>query len=86
VVRNGSSSRTCSKGQDNSGVAAEEPSGLIGAENWLSGSADLKTLDNKLWAVLEDYGVVRASQQPEEPEEIPCEGSDRDPPWRRRVR
>jgi len=22
--------------------------------NWLSGSADLKTLDNKLWAVLED--------------------------------
>jgi len=30
VVRNGSSSRTqfCPKGQDNSGVAADEPSGL----------------------------------------------------------
>jgi hypothetical protein len=27
---------------------------FISAENWLSGSADLKTLDNKLWAVLED--------------------------------
>jgi len=24
------------------------------AEKWLSGSDDLKTLDNKLWAVLED--------------------------------
>jgi hypothetical protein len=24
------------------------------AENWLSGSTDLKPLDNKLWAVLED--------------------------------
>jgi hypothetical protein len=27
---------------------------FISAENWLSGSADLKILDNKLWAVLED--------------------------------
>ena len=27
---------------------------FISAENWLLGSADLKTLDNKLWAVLED--------------------------------
>jgi len=27
---------------------------FINAENWLSGSADLKTLDNKPWAVLED--------------------------------
>jgi len=27
---------------------------FISAENWLSGSADFKTLDNKLWAVLED--------------------------------
>jgi hypothetical protein len=26
----------------------------MNAENWLSGSADLKTLDNKPWAVLED--------------------------------
>jgi hypothetical protein len=25
----------------------------ISAENWLLGSADLKTLDNKLWAILE---------------------------------
>jgi DNA mismatch repair ATPase MutL len=27
---------------------------FISTENWLSGSAHLKTLDNKLWAVLED--------------------------------
>jgi len=27
---------------------------FISAQNWLSGSADLKSLDNKLWAVLED--------------------------------
>ena len=27
---------------------------FISAENWLSGSADLKTRNNKLWAVLED--------------------------------
>jgi hypothetical protein len=27
---------------------------FISAENWLSGSADFKTLDKKLWAVLED--------------------------------
>ena len=27
---------------------------FISAENWLSGSEDLKTLDNKLWAALED--------------------------------
>jgi len=27
---------------------------FISAENWLSGSAGLKTLDNKLWAVFDD--------------------------------
>jgi len=27
---------------------------FINAENWLSGSADLKTLNNKLWPLLED--------------------------------
>jgi len=26
----------------------------ISAESWLLGNADLKTLDNKLWAVLKD--------------------------------
>jgi hypothetical protein len=43
---------SCPKGQENSGVAVEKPSGLH--QHWLSVSADLKTLDNKLWAVLED--------------------------------
>jgi len=27
---------------------------FISAENWLLGSADLKTLDKKPWAILED--------------------------------
>jgi hypothetical protein len=27
---------------------------FISGKNWLSGNTDLKTLDNKLWAVLED--------------------------------
>jgi hypothetical protein len=27
---------------------------FISAENWISASADLKPLDNNLWAVLED--------------------------------
>jgi len=50
---------------------------FISAENWPSGSADLKPLDNKLWTVLED---MEASQQPGEPEEIPCKDSIRDLP------
>jgi len=29
---------------------------FIIAKNWLSGSADLKPLDNKLWAILEGMG------------------------------
>jgi hypothetical protein len=32
---------------------------FISAENWLLGSADLKTLDNKLWAVLEDMACQK---------------------------
>jgi hypothetical protein len=31
-----------------------------GAENWFSGSADLKTLDNKLWALLEGKACTTA--------------------------
>jgi hypothetical protein len=30
---------------------------FISTESWLSGSADIKTLDNKLWAVLEDLSA-----------------------------
>ena len=53
---------------------------FISAEGWPSVSAGLNTLDNKLWALFGGHGVPRASQQPLEPEEIPCEGSGRDPP------
>ena len=45
---------SCPKGPDNSGVLRSNLLAFISAENWPSGTADLKTLDNKLWAVLED--------------------------------
>jgi len=32
---------------------------FISAENWLSGNADFKPLDNKLWAVLEDMSCQK---------------------------
>jgi hypothetical protein len=35
-------------------VAVEESLAFFSAENWLSGNADVKTLDNKLWVVFED--------------------------------
>jgi len=53
---------------------------FISAENWLSGSADLKTLENKTVGCFRGHGMPRTSQQPGEPKEIPCKGSDRDPP------
>jgi len=49
---------------------------FISAEDWPSGSPDLKPLDYKLWAILEDM----ACQKPGQPEEIPRESSGRDPP------
>jgi len=53
---------------------------FISAENWLLGSADLQTLDNKTVGCFGGHGVPKASQQPGEPEENPCEGISRDPP------
>jgi hypothetical protein len=32
---------------------------FISPENWYSGSANLKTLDNKLWAILEDMACQK---------------------------
>jgi hypothetical protein len=32
---------------------------FISTENWLSGSTHLKTLDNKLWAILEDMACQK---------------------------
>jgi hypothetical protein len=56
MVRNGSSSRThlLPIRPDNSGVAAGNVPAFMSAEDWLMGSVDIKTLDSKLWAVLED--------------------------------
>jgi hypothetical protein len=45
---------SCPQGQDDSGVAAEERSGLYQRRSWPSGSPDLNLLDYKLWAVVED--------------------------------
>jgi len=52
---------------------------FISTEDWSSGSPDLTPLDYNLWAVLED-GLLKALQQPGQPEEIPHESSGRDPP------
>jgi hypothetical protein len=52
---------------------------FISAENWSSRSPYLNPLNYNLWAVLED-GLLKALQQPGQPEEIPHESSSRDPP------
>ena len=38
---------------------------FISAESWLSGSADLRTMDNTLWAVLEDMAWRKRLNSPE---------------------
>jgi hypothetical protein len=38
---------------------------FISAGNWLSGSADLKTMDKKLWALLEDMACRKHHNSPE---------------------
>jgi hypothetical protein len=48
---------------------------FIRAENWLSGSADLKPLDNKLWAVLEDMACRKRHNSLEGLRRIPCEAA-----------
>ena len=68
------------KGQDISGVAVEERSGLHQCQEFVFWSTYLRPLDNKLWDVLEDMTCQTVSQQPRDPEEIPFEGSSRDPP------
>jgi hypothetical protein len=45
---------SCPQGQDNLRVAGRNVLAFISAEDWLSGSPDLKPLDYKLWVVLED--------------------------------
>jgi hypothetical protein len=45
---------SCPKAKTNQECLGRNLLAFINAKNWLSGSADLKPLDNKLWAVLED--------------------------------
>jgi len=45
---------SCPKGLDNSGVAAEEPTGLHQRRELAFGVCRPKPLDNKVWVVLED--------------------------------
>ena len=47
------------KSQDDSGVAAEERSGLYQHRVWPSGSPDLNPQDHKLWAVLKDMACQK---------------------------
>jgi hypothetical protein len=61
VVINGSPSRTqfLPKRQDDSGVVAEECSGLYQGRGWPSANPDLNARDCKLWAVLKDMACQR---------------------------
>jgi hypothetical protein len=70
---------SCPKGQDNSGVAAEEPSGLHQRRDLPFGECRPQNPGHKTVGCFGEHGVLKVSQQPGEPEEIPCEGSGRDP-------
>jgi hypothetical protein len=62
VVRNGSSSRTQflpQKAKTTQEWLRRNLPAFISAENWLSGSADLATLDNKLRALSEDMACQK---------------------------
>jgi hypothetical protein len=44
-------------------------------ENWLAGSEDLKTLDNKLWAVLENMVCQKRHKSLESSRDPPGDGA-----------
>jgi len=71
---------TCPKDEDNSGVAAEEPSGLHQRREVAFGECRPETPGQETVGCFGGHGMRKASQQPGEPEEIPCESSSRDPP------
>ena len=82
VVRNGSSSRTqfLPKSEDDSGVAAEERSGLYQRRGLALGESKPQPPELKLVGFLEVMACQKASRQPGQSEEIPRESSGRDPP------
>ena len=69
---------SCPKGQDNSGVAAEEPSGVHQRWELVSGECRPQNPGQKTVGCFGGHGVPKASQQPVEREE--------DPLWRQRQR
>jgi len=71
---------SCSKGQDNSRVAAEEPSGLHQRRELAFGKCRLQTPGQYTVGCFGGHVVPKASQQPAGPDEIPCVGSVGDPP------
>ena len=82
MVRNGSSSRTqfLPKVQDDSGVAAEELSGLYQGQGLALRESRLQTPGLKIVGYFGGHTLPKASQQPGQSEEIPRESSGRDPP------
>ena len=70
---------SCPQGQDNSGMAAEEPSGLHQHRELALGESRPQLPGLKTVGCFEGHGLAKATQQPGEPEEIPLEGSGRDP-------
>ena len=71
---------SCQKGQDNSGAAAEETFGLHQRRDVVFVECRPRNPGQKTVGCFGGHGMPKASQQPGEPEEIPCEGSGRDPP------
>jgi len=61
VVRNGSSSRTqfCPKAKTINEWLRKNFPAFNSAEDWPSGSPDLKTRDYELWAILEDMACQK---------------------------
>ena len=53
---------------------------FISAEDWPSGSPELKPRDYKLWAVLENMARQKRHNNFDSLKEIPRESSGRDPP------
>jgi len=61
-------------------VAAKEPSVLQQRRKLAFGECRSQTPAQQTVGCFGGRGLPKASQQPREPEKIPCEGSGRDPP------
>ena len=71
---------SCPQSQDDSGVAAEERSGLHQCRGLALRESRPEPPGLYFVGCFGGHGLLKASQQPGDPEDIPHEGSGRDPP------